>query len=275
MKKTLFSASGLFGALVLTVVFSGVASVRAEENIATPTSEQPVVTSVKTESNAEGLTKIPTPDHIKFFREIKRIGNSLYGRMINAGEKLKTETEKMAANGSATERVEEKLEKILSPEMIKYFRVVKKEGNSLFGIRLPDGKKPVPNNGDKDKKEKMRPVIAASSVGCVTEAIKAKDAAVKAARVAELASFNAAIDARQNCQIAAIALTDGQWTALEVCAKEFKKSAETLRQTQMKAQKDAWSSYGTALKACVPAATGTTANVAETAELMIEDGDMQ
>lgn len=92
-------------------------------------------------AQAEELEKIPSPDQIKLFEVIKKEGGSLFGfrlKPANNNERAdQLETDD-------TNKQEKQLEKILSPEEIKFFKVIKKENNTLFGIRLKNEK----NNDD-------------------------------------------------------------------------------------------------------------------------------
>ena len=74
---------------------------------------------------SEKLERIPSPEEIKYFRVVKREGNTLYGVRLNKIDNVSIENDS-----------NEKLERIPSPEEIKYFRVVKREGNALYGVRL-------------------------------------------------------------------------------------------------------------------------------------------
>jgi len=90
-------------------------------------------TSVSAE---EQLEKILSPDQIKNFKVMKKEGGALFGIRL---EKYRMNDDDKALSNSDSETsasIEEQLEKILSPDQIKNFKVMKKEGGALFGIRL-------------------------------------------------------------------------------------------------------------------------------------------
>lgn len=161
-----------------------------------------------------------------------------------------------------------KLMKIPSPDYVKYFREVRKIGDSLYGI-LMNGVNTVTGNSPTAK---PRHVVTADESACVVGAITAKDQAIMATQTAEATGFNSAVAARTACQTTALASTDGQGAALEKCAKDFRTAAVAVRDTLNKAQKDAWATYTTALKTCVAAPTATNTNTTSSSEIMIEDG---
>ena len=231
----------------------------------------PVVNApTNTNTNTPGMTKILTPEHMKFFTNIKKIGNSLFG-MIKKGVKLDgvngnnsntPNVQPTTPSGETTnggQSVTSEVEKILSPDMIKFFTNIKKIGNSLYGNRLGGDKK--------SENNKNHPVVTAEVAPCVIAAIGAKDTAVVTAKNAETAAFTAAVSARTTCQTTALGTVEGQGAALIKCATDFRKAAETARETFAKAQKTTWETYATALKACKPTSTTTPVE-----NIMVEDG---
>ncbi len=215
------------------------------------------------------LIKIPAPEYLKYFRDIKKVGDSLYGIVKNGVSDAMTAAPQVS-DASATEKsldsLASRVEKILSPEMIKNYMVVKKEGNALFGVKLSDlpsilkGAVPV-----------KRAAVSSEQAGCVIDAIKAKDTAVSASIETHAASLRAAVSARTSCQSAALGAVEGQGEALAACVSAFVKSSKAAKEDLSKARETAWSAYRTALKACQNA----TASSSPAQEIMVEDGGDQ
>jgi len=207
-------------------------------------------------SSAGKLQKIPTPDHIKLFTNIRQIGNSLFGLLKNIGNGTaptqnhgeSTGTPGAAgANPSATAAPSgQNMEKILSPDLIKFFTGIKKIGSSLFGMRIGG--------------TAQHPVVTSDESACVIAAIQAKDQAATSAVNDYASAFAAAVSARTACQTAALGSTDGQQDALAKCVKAFTAAAVQAKAAQAKAQAAAWSDYRTALRACAPAASSVNSN---------------
>lgn len=180
----------------------------------------------------------------------------------------------------------QELERIPSPDQIKNFKMIKKEGNALFGVRLKASSSPVratsstkimekilhPNEislfekikqignslwgirkGDNDKPKEVGPIfISPEAAQCVKNAIDVKDAAVKTAIASSSQSLSSAIDARNVCQKAAIDKTSGreQVEANKICIKNFQTSSKEINEMTKKARDEAWKNYRTSLKAC-------------------------
>ncbi len=190
------------------------------------------------------------------------------------------------------------LEKIPSPDQIKNFQVMKREGNSLFGIRLDKLKetskldqelekishpgeiklfekiKKIGNALWGIKKENYRHSILVKPVAaqCVKTAIASKDNALKAAISANSQSLVTAIDARSICQQAMLdktTLTE-QREANKLCLNAYQKSRQESNLALVKARNDAWKTYKDALKACseLQKETATT-----TEDIMVGDGE--
>lgn len=80
------------------------------------------------------VEKIASPDQIKYYRVVRQEGGTLYGVRIASAPVVKApaaavEPKKDSLSGAVIER-------ILSPDDLKYFRVVKREGGTLFGVRI-------------------------------------------------------------------------------------------------------------------------------------------
>lgn len=236
-----------------------------------PPPEKPEPKSDATSSGEGKRVKIPSPEQIKFFQDIKKIGNSLFGIMKkNANMNGTTpslenkSTEPTMTNGTTGEQ---QTEKILSPDMIKFYTAIKKIGTSLFGVRK-DG------TGPKNVAPKAHHIVTAEESACVIAAIKAKDQTVVDGKTAETTAFNAAVVARTDCQTAALGTTDGQAVALALCAKNFAAASGQARETFAKLQKDAWTKYVASLKSCVPTSGTTSGGTTNGGDIMIEDGNV-
>ncbi|MGE5425843.1 MAG: hypothetical protein ACM3PZ_02110 [Bacillota bacterium] len=194
------------------------------------------------------------------------------------------------------------LERIPSPEAIKDYRVIKKEGNALWGIRnevkissstleavaikVSDGSafekiispefirlyNKVTKIGAslwgvrKETPEKTT-IISPELSACASSAIDKKDAAVKGIVASSTTALSAAIDARNACQKKAIIATSTQAISLRACIETFQATGKEIAILAKTAQQATWNAYQADLQACRPAsATGT--------KLMIEDGGL-
>ncbi len=203
--------------------------------------------------------------------------------------------------------IAQELEKIPSPDQIKYFKVVKKEGQALFGIRLQKPKQEMSSEAttsslekiltpsDMGLFEKIRKIgkslfgvrkikehklvyITPSAAQCVKDAISKKDTALKAATDNHSQSIVSAIDARSACQQLAIDKTTAkeQFDANKICIKTFQESTKNVNSTMEKLKNDARKIYQTDLKACSKLQTPTvssTITVSSIEEIIIDDGE--
>lgn len=234
----------------------------------TSRTEVPPTTATPPKPSAQGeLKKIEHPDLIRFFTKIRQVGNSLYGVMKDAassagsGNSAGNSAGNTPASGSDSQSqgAAQQLEKILRPDLIKFYASIKKIGNSLFGVRV----------GKPASEAVKRPVVTAEQSACVISAIEAKDQTVIAAKTAEAEAFKTAVTARTACQTSALGNTEGQTAALAKCVADFAKSSASARETFSKAQNEAWKKYVAALKSCAPSSsTGASA----AADIMVEDG---
>ena len=213
--------------------------------------------------------KILHPDYIKFFQDIKKVGDSLFGVLkkeaggIPHGDQLgsdattgsgdqTTAPKTDSTTGDVNQPTEQQLEKILSPDMIKFFTSIKKMGTSLFGVR---------KGGDQKKSGKAYRVVTADESACVITAITAKDKAIVDAKTAETTAFTAAVSARTACQTTALGSTENQGSAIEQCNKTFATTVIQGQQTFAKAQKDAWTAFTAAAKTCTVSTTTSTGDI--------------
>jgi len=181
------------------------------------------------------LEKIPSPEHIKYFNVLKKIGNALFGtRKATSTPDIATST----------------LEKIDHPGLINQFEKIKKIGNALWGIR---------------KKIAWAPIGSEISA-CVATAIDVKDKALIARVTTAATELNAALSARSTCQQTALTATSTQREVLNACVKTFNEARKTINEASKKVQQETWNTYKESLKACQATASSTPA------VLMVEDG---
>jgi hypothetical protein len=197
-------------------------------------------------TGAEGLEKIPSPEQIKNFQAIKKIGNTLYGikKEIKAEKALTATTSSSAATAS-------KLEKISHPGVINLFEKIQKIGSTLWGIK---------------KKATSTPLIITPEISaCVATAINVKDKALMARVTSAATELNTALATRSACQQAAVAATTTPRDTLNACVKTFNEAHKTIKEASKKVQKDSWEIYKNSLKTC---RTGTSTEAVP----MVEDG---
>lgn len=97
--------------------------------------------NVATGTETESLEKIPSPDQIRNYKVMKNENGVLYGVRIqyansNAGENANDKAKINANVNSAVRASSTQLERIPSPDQIKYFKVMKNENGALYGVRL-------------------------------------------------------------------------------------------------------------------------------------------
>jgi len=282
--------------------------VQAEELVNTTT-----VSAMNTSAsvNDEALEKILSPEYLKYFRVIKKENGALYGVRLHSQEQLQLRDQSKEGNIPMLDSSNNILEKIPSPDQIKYFKVMKKENGALFGIRLSSEQAGTANQnslanakaqlekilapqfinlyekiqkiGDSlwgvkkedDNKPVVKPrLVTAAMVECVSKAIDKKDEALKNRLTLTSEAINTAITVRGECQKEAIKSTENQLENLKVCLQNFKSKTEEIKKQAKDEQKIIWQSYQADLKACSaldPAVTTSTESN-ETLELMIEDG---
>ncbi len=250
MKKTI--------SLVLILVFASVLiiglPVLADENTTTTTR----ITTTLEKSTPLNLEKIPSPEKMNLYREIKKVGNDLFGirkasstiANITKNDDKKASSTLTAIQKKIQEAKKSGLEKISSLDQIKLFEKITKIGNDLFGI--------------KKKGVTVLPAMDTETVTCVSSAIDAKDTSVGAALTDSAVEINKAINTRNACQKNVLTLTSERESALKTCNKIFQETAKTINEKAKKTQQEAWNTYKKSLKSC-----STTTN---TAEITIEDG---
>lgn len=197
---------------------------------------------------------------------------------------------------------EPKLEKILSPEYIKYFNIIKKVDNALFGTRKATSTLPVTSSLEKNPVQENHPIlekiehpglisqfekiqkigtalwgikkkatstpfiIAPEVADCVAKAIDVKDKALMERVTTAAAELNVALSARSTCQQSALTASSTPREILNSCVKTFNEAYKKIKETSQKSQAEFWHAYNDSLKACHEAASSTPAVP------MIEDG---
>lgn len=91
--------------------------------------------TIPVQAEASVIEKISHPDQIKYFRVVKQEGGALYGIRIASAPVLNSTTIQNSASAQSLNK-ENLIEKISHPSQIKYFRVVKQESGTLYGIRI-------------------------------------------------------------------------------------------------------------------------------------------
>jgi len=212
--------------------------------------------------------KISHPGEIKFFDKIKKIGDSLFG--VRKEEKQKPENKNNQEQNQKQENNSQMMkgdlglmmenmnfftaasgtgeqEKISNPGEMKLFDKIKKIGNSLFGIRKEESKKPF----------FIKPEVAT----CVKSAINVRLTAVKAAMTDQNSKVLALLDTRVACEIAALDKTTAQeqFDANQLCITADQKAGKEIAMAFEKSREAAQKTFQASVKVCVGVATGTTA----------------
>ena len=220
-----------------------------------------VITTTTMTAVPNGLEKISSPELIKYFEQIKKVGNSLFGikKATSTAVTSKKATSTATSTASSTAAILKKIaeikktgaEKIASLEHTSLYNKIVKIGNDLYGIR-------------KAANTKTLPTLSDSAIACVSTAIDTKDTALANILTTANQEVSTAIAARTTCQKAALNLPSGQNEAIKTCNQTFKTAYQTANKKASEAQKKNWTTYKTSLKSCATSA-GTT-------EINIEDG---
>jgi hypothetical protein len=233
MKKT-------FYLLIAVAVFGlvAVSAVRAEDSVLT--------TAAVVVASSSELEKIPSPDQIKNFKIMKKIGDVLYG--IRKG----TSTEKIELKKAENTATSSKLEKIDHPNLVNLYEKIQKIGTALWGIRK--------------KATSASLFIEPATAACVATAIDTKDKVLMVRVTAAAVELNTALTVRSVCQQTAVVATTTPREALNSCVKTFNETQKAIKEASKKIQNDTWKTYQEGLQACRTAATSTSPVP------MIEDG---
>ncbi|HBA37034.1 TPA: hypothetical protein DCZ15_04160 [Candidatus Falkowbacteria bacterium] len=247
---------------VFTLSFAVIAPLQAEE---TDQSATTAVTATATANAAsvDGLEKIPSPDQIKNFRVMKKIGNALYGvrreqSQTNSSSVNATSTKATSTNAGVNS-TDKNLEKIAAPAFINLYEKIRKVGNALWGIKKETPRQPL--------------TVTADISACVIAAIDVKDKALVEKVNTVAVDFGAAITARSVCQQAAVQSADDQKKNLDACVNTFRTESKRINTAAKAKQKEIWGAYRTGLKECAKNMIGTSSSSEAVAgELEIEDG---
>lgn len=224
----------------------------------------------------EGLEKILSPDQIKYYENVRKIDSSLWGKkresnlaMDNQGSKLRCGGIDGTRCGEVNSTSEQaKLEKILTPDQIKYYHNIRKIDSSLWGIKKENAEKVEVKTIKTERKPaiKIDPEIA----NCVKTAIDKKDTGLKTALSAHNLAIITAIDVRTACQKAALAETsaESQQTTNKLCASTYQSTIRDNQLTLSRAKEANWKTFTTDLKACKTNSTSTNAD-----PITLEDGE--
>lgn len=276
---------------------NGTDSETASTTKATTTDLTTLTNSEQDNIDTSKLEKIPSPDYIRYFKQIIKKDGVMYGVRIEGVRptSAKVELAELTINGK---------EKINHPDQVKFFDKITKIGNALFGVRKNDDKKPenisstslekipspdkislfekitkvgnslfgVRKNGlqslDGSKPAKL-PVMDGTTIDCVSAAIDAKDATTYNALTEATIDIAKAITVRGTCQKTALSLISGDRPEeIRVCNKAFQEKSKKAYETAKNLQKEAWKTYELSLKEC----TKKNSVSSEAAEIIIEDG---
>jgi len=260
MKKTVSLV--LLFSLATALVFKLPALAEDEATTTLLISPKPNSTATTTiTTRTAGSEKISSPKLIKYFEQIKKVGNSLFGvrKATSTAVIIKGATSTATSTASSTAAILKKIaeikkagsEKITSLEHTSLYSKIVKIGNDLYGTK-------------KATTTKTLPTLTDTAVACVSTAIDTKDTALTDILTTANQEIGTAITARTACQKAALSLSSGQNEAITACNKTFKTAYQTTNKKAKEAQKKNWTTYKTSLKSC--------ATSAGTAEINIEDG---
>jgi len=196
------------------------------------------VDSTTVSANGQVLEKILSPEQIKFFRVMKKEGNTLYGvRLEKAKEAMKnaSETSSATVKGAVSN-----LEKIAGPWDVQLFDKIRQVGNALWGYRKPVSE----NLGIKE--------LNSDNIICIKTAIDKKDTSIKKTVVVASDELNTAIDTRNVCQKAALDLGSNyeRMKAWKLCNENFQKAVKESRVNSKKYRDEAWKIYKQEVKDC-------------------------
>jgi len=213
-----------------------------------------------TSSIGQRLEKILSPDQIKFFDNIEKVGSTLFGirkqtqqdRTSRVPQQTdQTPTSDSGANAenpnlfTATSSIGQRLEKILSPDQIKFFDNIEKVGSILFGIRKNASPKPV--------------FIEPTSASCVKDAINKKVASLKTAMSNRDQANLALLDTRTACELAALDKTTAQdqSDANQLCISADQKAKADNETSFMKTSEAIRKTFQAEVKQCIGTSNNT------------------
>ncbi len=258
----------LLALMFFSLIFVTTSVLLAEEKSNTNLSAQAVPALYTNSGTGNQVEKILNPGEIKFFEQIKKMGNSLYGIRKNIENKQEQNKPQMSkASSTKTD-----LEKIANPSEIKFFEQIKKIGTALWGIRKQNAVKTI----------EQKPIFIKSlTVPCVKDAIIKKDASSSAVISLHAQNQITGINNRTACQTAALEKMSGQeqFEANKICINDFKTSVQSTNEMLNKSKNEIWNIYKNDLKQCSEMQKENTSSTLEivspedNGEIMINDGN--
>lgn len=228
---------------------------QAEESEATNevyTTQMEVTTEVEAVDELQE-ERIPNPESIKNYRQIRKDGTALYGIPVNRMNNNNRPTQDKARPNNESDnkktkvknetkneaKDEAELEKILTLDDVKYFTKIRKIGTSLFGIRINST---ATNNS----------TLSAEAITCVKTALTTKQSAITSAYDSYTSSIKTAMTTRMSAQLTALDITNNteRIKAMKLALTTNKKAREDAMKLHKTSVKKANNDYKTALKAC-------------------------
>ena len=226
------------------------------------------------------LEKIPSPDQIKNFTNIKKEGNTLFGVRIlqlenkvkGLGDKLKEALNKpiikiATSTNSVPSTIASStkgLEKISNPKEIALFEKIKQIGTALWGYR-------------KETKENLgASVLTAETITCLKTVIDKKDTAVKDSLASSSEALIKATSERNTCQKYSLDKSNNSeiMQGFKVCKENFNNAIKESRMNSKKFRDTAWKTYQQEVKTCYKTNSSATSTEikSEGANVLLDDG---
>jgi|GEM_PF-5131984 len=239
MKKTLIAI------LMAIILVPGLAlSVRAEVE---ETNVEATVTIQATESqDSEEVEeqRIPSPESMKNFKQIRRVGNALYGVPKNSNNEDRPGMKPNKEEKTEMKNVSGAEEKILSLDDVQYFTKIRKVGNALYGVRIT-------------AKAGSSTTLTAEAKACLKTALTKKDSAIITAFDTYTASAKLAMQTRMTAISTALDISNNaeRVKAMNSAIQAHKKARDEANRLHRSSVKQASETYRTELKACRVSAT--------------------
>jgi hypothetical protein len=181
----------------------------------------PAMAEIANTSENTSEEKIPSPEHIKLYKNIRKVDKSLYGIRIKSSNDTKPNEEK-----------------ILSLEDVKYFSHIRKVGESLYGIRIDAKAAPVQ--------------LTAETLACAKTALGKREDAAIIAYDTYATSIKEALAKRKTDQMAAMEIIDqsARRKALAKALIDFNKARELAVKNRHESIKKAAETFRLETKTC-------------------------
>jgi hypothetical protein len=210
-------------------------------------------------AEGQSLERIPSPEHLKYYKVMRNENGVLYGTRIN--------NEKASSTVSQTNASTTKMEKIAGPWETKLFEKIKQVGNALWGFRL---------NKKENKEHLGVSTLNTAMTDCLKTAIDKKDAATKVVAETAKTDANLAVDARGTCQKNILSATSTPATpkAFNECKNAFNQAMKDTRIKAKNSLNSSWQTYKTEIKACYQnnKEASTTVEVSDEGNALLNDG---